>query len=285
MSQASTKLFAVLGEPVTHSLSPSIQNPAFEAAGVDGVYVALRCTSEGLGGLMRGIAHAGGGGNVTLPHKEAAAALVDEPSDLVERTGACNTFWSSEGRLRGDNTDVAGFQGAVRSLLGKPPVGSSALLLGAGGAARAAIVALMSDGIGAVAVWNRTAGRAEELARELGEDRTRVIRSEGELGAQTFDLIVNSTSLGLRADDPMPLDLRAVQRPGAILDLVYRANGTALVREARSLEIPAADGGEMLVRQGAEAFERWWDRPAPLEAMFRALDQARRGPQDGIQPG
>lgn len=275
MIQASTKLFAVLGESVAHSLSPRVQNSAFQEVGVDGVYVALGCTSGELEGLIRGIACAGGGGNVTLPHKEAAAAIVDEPSELVLQTGACNTFWLAKGRVHGENTDVAGFRGAVESLLGRTPVGLSVLLLGAGGAARAALVGLIRDNVGSVSIWNRTAERSERLALDLGQDRTRVIHSEEELGGQAFDLIVNSTSLGMAMDDPMPLDLSAVQRPGAILDLVYRPDETALVREARELEIPAADGGEMLVRQGTKAFEQWWGRPAPLAVMMEALKQFR----------
>ena len=275
MIQASTKLFAVLGEAVTHSLSPRVQNSAFQEVGVDGGYVALGCTSGELGGLIRGIACAGGGGNVTLPYKEAAAAIVDEPSELVVQTGACNTFWFAKGRVHGENTDVAGFRGAVESLLGRTPVGSSVLLLGAGGAARAALVGLIRDNVGSVSIWNRTEERAERLASDLGQDRTRVIHSEEELGGQVFDLIVNSTSLGMATDDPLPLDLSQAQRPGAILDLVYRPDETALVREARKLEIPAADGGEMLVRQGAKAFEQWWDRPAPLAVMMEALKQFR----------
>lgn len=285
MIQASTKLFAVLGEPVAHSLSPRVQNSAFEEAGVDGVYVALGCTSGELAGLIRGIACAGGGGNVTLPHKEAAATIVDEPSELVRQTGACNTFWLAEGRIHGENTDVAGFRGAVESLLGRAPIGLNVLLLGAGGAARAALVGLISDNVGTVSIWNRTEERAERLASELGQDRTRVIHSEAEFRGEAFDLIVNSTSLGLATDDPMPFDLNAAQRPGAILDLVYRPDETALVREARALEIPAADGGEMLVRQGAEAFERWWDRPAPLAVMMEALRRFRGETSGGPSTG
>ena len=276
MIQASTRLFAVLGDPAAHSLSPSIQNPAFEAAGVDGVYTALRCTSEELGGLVQGIARAGGGGNVTLPHKEQAAQIVDEPSELVRRTGACNTFWLANGRVQGENTDVTGFQGAVASLLGRPATDLDVLLMGAGGAARGVLVGLISDGVGAVSILNRTPERAERLAVEMGRGRVKVVGSDADLGGHPFDLIVNATSLGLAQADAMPIDFFGIEQPGAVLDLVYRPDETPLVREARKLGIPAADGGEMLVRQGAVAFERWWDRPAPLEVMRGALDRIRR---------
>lgn len=281
MIGASTRLFAVLGSPVDHSLSPRIQNSAFQAEGVDGVYVALGCGPDELPGLIRGIAHAGGGGNVTLPHKEAAARIVDEPSDLVIRTGACNTFWLANGRVQGENTDVGGFQGAVRSVLGRSPGGLKVLLLGAGGAARAALVGLLDDDVGQVSLWNRTLARAERLASDLGGGRTVVIDSDECCSEETFDLIVNSTSVGLTQDAPLPLDLSRVPRPQAILDLVYRPQETALVREARARGILAADGGEMLVRQGAEAFARWWNRAAPLEVMLEALAGVRRDLREG----
>lgn len=276
MIEASTKLFAVLGNPVGHSLSPRIQNAALESEGLDGVYVAIRCESPELDGLLRGLALAGGGGNVTVPHKEAAARAVDEPTELVRRTGACNTFWSLRGKVYGDNTDVAGFRGAARSLLGEPPRGASVLLLGAGGAARAALVGLMADEVDSVTVLNRTAARASALASELGEGRASVASSPADLAGRAFDLVVNSTSLGLSPEDPLPLDLDALRPPGAVLDLVYRPEETGLVAAARARGIPAADGGEMLVRQGAVAFERWWERPAPLQTMMEALESRRR---------
>ena len=276
MIGASTRLFAVLGDPVAHSLSPHIQNPAFEAAGVDGVYVALRCGLNEVSGLVRGLAAAGGGGNVTLPHKEAAAALVERPSELVARTGACNTFWLEDGRLCGENTDVSGFRGAVASLLGHSAEGLDALLLGAGGAARAALVGLTLDGAGSISIANRTELRARRLAAELGEGRASAVTGASELADARFDVVVNATTLGLRPDDALPLDLSTLPRPAAVLDLVYRPGETAFVREARTRGIPAADGAEMLVRQGAAAFECWWRRPAPLDTMLRAMAEVRR---------
>jgi shikimate dehydrogenase len=269
---ASTRLFAVLGDPVGHSLSPTVQNAAIRAAGLDAVYVALRCDARGLEGLMRGIALAGGGGNVTVPHKEAAVRAVDVPSELVRTTGACNTFWARDGVIHGDNTDVPGFRGALGSLLGGSPRGLRALLLGAGGAARGALVGLLLDEVASVAVWNRTFERAERLCVELGRGRAKPIGSLAEGG--DFDLLVNGTSVGLSRPDDLPLDLDRVHVK-AVLDLVYRPEETALVRAARDRGMLAADGGEMLVRQGAEAFERWWDGPAPLRVMLDALASVR----------
>ncbi|MFW6079405.1 MAG: shikimate dehydrogenase [Gemmatimonadota bacterium] len=268
-----TRLFALLGDPVAHSLSPRFQTAGFRAAGVDGVYLSLRCGPGQLTGLLRGIALAGGGGNVTVPYKERAVSLLDRATPVVERTGACNTFWLEGGRVHGDNTDVAGFREAVRSLVG-PVAGARVLLLGAGGAARAALVALVDGRADAIDVLNRTRSRAETLRDRVDRQgrRVRVLDDGGRLGREGYDLIVNATALGLAADDPLPLDLRGVHRVGAALDIVVGENGaTAWTRHAESLEIAAADGLEMLLHQGAAAFERWWGAEAPLDAMRAAV--------------
>ncbi|MDQ3556594.1 MAG: shikimate dehydrogenase [Gemmatimonadota bacterium] len=263
-----TRLLVLLGDPVHHSLSPVFQNAALRAAGLDAAYLALRCDSASLAGLLRGIALSGGGGNVTLPHKEQAAGCVDRATPLVERTGACNTFWAEGGVVWGDNTDVAGVTAAVHSLLGGPPSGARVLLLGAGGAARAALCALLDGGAERVVVHNRSPGRAEELLRRcaVGDGRARV----GTPWDGPWDLVVNATSQGIRAEDPFPLELRD-PLPGAVLDLVYARGNTPWIREAHARGVPAEDGSGVLIAQGAAAWERWWGRPAPMEEMRRAL--------------
>jgi len=273
---AATSVYAVLGDPVEHSLSPVVQNEAIRATGVDGVYTALRCGDAELPGLMRGLALAGGGGNVTLPHKEAAARALDVATTAVKRTGACNTFWAEDGKLHGDNTDVDGFRGAVAALLSGRIWGGRVLLLGAGGAARAVIVALLDDGIEEVMLVNRTPERARSLAGRAGDPRVRVVEDTATLEDASVDLVVNATTLGLDRSDPLPVAIGALGSVGAVLDLVYGGDAvTRLVEEARERGIPAADGAEMLVGQGAAAFARWWGRPAPVEVMRQALAEAR----------
>ena len=270
---AATRVLALLGDPVAHSLSPVFQNAAIRAAGLDAVYVALRCDPGAFPGLHRGIAGAGGAGNVTIPHKAAAAALLDVASPAVARTGACNTFWSEGGRIHGDNTDVEGFTAACRALIGAP-AGSRVLVLGTGGAARAAVAALIDGRSDAVHVLSRAAERARAMAGALDPRGRRVtaLAGAGAVRREGYDLVVNATPLGLHDDDALPLDLEAPVRVGAALDLVYRAGGaTAWTTAATRLGIPAADGTEMLLRQGAAAFERWFGRPAPVEAMREAL--------------
>ncbi|HEX9108308.1 MAG TPA: shikimate dehydrogenase [Longimicrobiales bacterium] len=269
---AVTRLYALLGDPVSHSLSPRMQNAAFASAGLDAIYVALRCSTDDVPGLLRALARAGGGGNVTVPHKGVAAAAVDDPTPAVIRTGACNTFWLEDGRIRGDNTDVAGFLATVRRLV--PPLkGGRALLLGAGGAARAVVAALLDDGVAEIAVRNRSRVRAEALIASFndGAEPLRLAPDDQTLRRERFDLVVNATSLGLHEGDESPLDLSGFSHVGAALDLVYLPGETAWVRSARALGIPAADGLHMLVGQGAAAFERWFGQPAPVEAMRTAV--------------
>ena len=272
---ARTRVFAVLGDPVEHSLSPVIQNAAFGEAGVDGVYVAIRCDADNMVGFMSGLGGAGGGGNVTLPHKEKAASVLDQPSEAVRRTGACNTFWGEGGEIFGDNTDVEGFGRALQHFLSGTAAGYRVLLLGAGGAARAALVSLIDNQAEDVLILNRTVERARAVARRIGGDRVRVAESPSDVDDGSFDLDVNTTRLGLDVEDALPLDLERLSRAGAVMDLVYGPSATSFVSASRRLGIPAVDGGEMLVHQGAVAFERWWGEAAPIEAMRGALESAR----------
>lgn len=267
-----TRVFAVLGQPVRHSLSPVMQGAAIAVRSLDAVYVALDCSEASFGGLLRGLALAGGGGNVTLPHKGAAAGLVDRPAPDVERTGACNTFWGREGLVYGDNTDVAGFRGAVSQLVpGGGLSGATALLLGAGGAARAALCGLLDEGVREIWVHNRSREGARRLVDRLGGERARVLDDVRDLKGGGVDLLVQATSLGLSPGDPMPFDLERGPRVGALLDLVYSVDSTPLVRAAAEAGIPSADGREMLVLQGAAAFAHWFGGPVPIEAMRRAV--------------
>lgn len=270
-----TRVFAILGHPVAHSLSPRMQNAAFRALDLDAVYVALACGPGDLPGLLLGLARAGGGGNVTLPHKELAARTVEVPSSEVVRTGACNTFWMEGGRVHGDNTDVVGVRRSVQDLLAGRGEGAWVLLLGGGGAARAAAVALLDEGAERVVIRNRTPERAVALARTMADGRV-VASPGGPEPGERWDLVVNATSLGLGPEDPLPLDPRP-ESMGAVLDLVYGPRSTPLVELARSRGIPALDGAEMLLQQGMAAFRTWWGRPAPEEPMRAALGRPSPG--------
>jgi shikimate dehydrogenase len=274
---AKTRVFALVGDPVAHSLSPIIQNAAMRDLGLDGVYGALRSNQEDMAGFVRGLARAGGGGNVTLPHKEKAATVVDTPSTAVRRTGACNTFWMKDGAIHGDNTDVEGFSRALLDFLGMGPEGYRVLVLGAGGTARACLVALMDGDVEEIHLLNRTRDRARAVARRIGGEKVRVLDDKREVEGESYDLVVNTTRLGLDAEDPSPLDLEVLDRVGAVVDVVYGSGSTAFLKQARELGIRGVDGAEMLLQQGAVAFERWWGVSPSLEAMRQALkDQGGR---------
>lgn len=269
---SATRLVALLGDPVAHSLSPIFQNAAFDAAGLDAVYLALRSSSADLPALLTGVALAGGAGNVTVPHKEAAAAIVQAPSDAVCATGACNTFWFEDGEIQGDNTDVPGFLRAIDPLLGGSPAGARVLLIGAGGAARGAVHGLIESGADEVVIVNRSPERSEEI-RSRFADRSSAVRisSLASISGEFFDLAVNATSLGLAPGDPLPLPLEKGPTFGAAFDMVYSPDRTPWVSALRDRGVPAEDGLEMLLQQGAVAFERWWGFPPSMVAMRAVL--------------
>jgi shikimate dehydrogenase len=273
---AATRLLALLGDPVSHSLSPVFQNAALRALGLDAVYLALRCSADDLPGLLRAIARAGGAGNVTVPHKEAAARSVDRLAPAAQMTGAVNAFWLEGGEVWGDNTDAEGVAKAARALVGETEWGSmladSALLIGAGGAARAALYALEDGGVEHVHLLARNRDRAEALRQRWDTFgfRITVVTPDDDLSGMSFDLAINSTPLGLKPDDPLPPTGGAAIR--AALDLVYARGGeTPWVQEVRGRGVPAADGTGMLLWQGAAAFRRWWNVEPPLEVMRAAL--------------
>jgi shikimate dehydrogenase len=270
---ADPRLIALLGDPVAHSLSPRFQNAAIRAAGLDAVYVALRVETAAFDGLFTGLAGARAAGNVTLPHKARAAARVEVRTAAVERTGACNTFWVEGGRVHGDNTDIEGFGRAARALIGSP-AGARTLVLGAGGAARAAVFALIESRADSVHVLNRTPGRARSLRDALDPQgrRVAVLETADALRREGYDLVVNATALGLNPSDPPPLDLGLPARVGAVLDLAYRPGTTAWVQAARAAGVPAADGREMLIQQGASSFRRWFGVEPDTGAMRAALE-------------
>lgn len=275
--RAGVRTFVLLGWPVEHSLSPAIYRAAFRALELEAVYGALPVRENEVASTMRAVARAGGG-NVTVPHKREAAAVLDRPSAAVRRTGACNCFWMEEETLAGDNTDVGGFRLALEGwrAVSLPP--SRVLLLGAGGAARAVLAALLDEGAERVDVLNRTTERARRMvgevtaAGEAGEGAARAASGEEEVRERGYDLVVNATSLGMSPGDPLPLDLRTVDAAAAF-DLVYGSDGpggTAWVRHASELGVPATDGLEMLVRQAALSVRRWTGRLPPVEEMRRA---------------
>lgn len=255
----------VLGWPVRHSRSPAMHEAGYAALGLDDWrYQLLPVPPELFEETVRALPGLGFvGANVTIPHKEAALALAGEATERARAIGAANTLtFTAGGAIHADNTDAPG----LIDTLPHDPAGTSALVLGAGGSARAVVWALRDAGAD-VMVWNRTRERAERLCASL--DARRV---DGRPPAA--DLLVNTTSVGLRADqDPfkeLPLSADELCRYSCLVDLAYSAAPTRLVLAARAAGIQVVDGLEVLVRQGARSFEHWTGRAAPLDVFGAA---------------
>jgi shikimate dehydrogenase len=277
---SAAKRLAVLGHPVSHSRSPAMQNAALEALelSAEWSYEAIDVDPADFDERVRALPGEGYVGvNVTIPHKEAALRIADHASDAARQIGAANTLSFRDDGIRADNTDATGLLAA----LPEPVEGKSALVLGAGGSARAAVWALAGEGA-SVSVWNRTATRADELIRDLAEAGS---VAEGRLASvsadrartDSFDLIVNCSAIGMGNEDPfeqLPLDPDRLRAGIVVVDLVYAGSKSRLVGEARSRGATAVDGLEILVRQGAESLRLWTGMDPPLDVM---LEGARRG--------
>lgn len=304
-----TKVCGIFGHPVDHSLSPPMHNAAFAALGLDYIYVPFPVSPDSLPQAVTAVRALGlAGVNVTVPHKEAVLPLLDELSEAAALTGAVNTIVNRAGRLYGDNTDGRGFLRSLAEEAGFLPAGKTALIIGAGGAARAVAVQLALSGVKGLVLTNRTGRRANELAALLAErtgieaavalwpDSGRAVGAEADAGdgdkstgpedifrparqAVTFDeavqrsdLIVQATSLGLsRAAGPPPLPNFLLGPEKVVCDLVYTPPDTAFLKLARKAGARTVSGLGMLLYQGVLAFELWTGAAAPVEVMREAL--------------
>jgi shikimate dehydrogenase len=261
----SVKRLAVLGHPVGHSRSPAMHNAALAELGLDGewTYEAIDLAPDEFERRVRAMGGDGfAGANVTVPHKGAALALADTLSETAREIGAANTLSFADDEIRADNTDA---QGLLDSLPA-PAAGRRTLVLGAGGAARATVWALVREGAN-VDVWNRTASRAEHLCNELGATPTEAPRQTA------YELIVNTTAAGLRGEDPfaeLPLEPAGFTTGQIVVDLVYGEQSSRLLAAAESAGASVVDGIEVLVRQGALSLEIWTGLQPPLDVMHRA---------------
>jgi shikimate dehydrogenase len=256
----------VLGWPVAHSRSPAMHNAALVLVGLEAWrYQLLPVPPELFEETVRALPGAGfRGANVTIPHKEAALRVATEATPRARAIGAANTLTFDErGAIAADNTDAPALIEALPFGVG----GRTALVLGAGGSARAAVWALIDAGAAEVRVWNRTRERADRLCAELGGTAV--------ADAAPADVLVHCTASGLRPDEDafaqLPLDADRLADYGCVVDLVYGASDTQLIAAARTRSVPVVDGLELLVGQGALSFERFTGRPAPLEAMREAV--------------
>jgi len=277
MSVAQRWRVGVIGDPVAHSISPAMQQPALDVLGVAATYERWHTPAADLKGRISGLRASNVlGANVTVPHKQAVKPLVDEISDLAMRAGAVNTIVNRGGSLFGDNTDVYGF---TTSLLEACPdaCGREALVLGAGGAARAVALGLAEAGVTGITIHNRDVERAHRLAADLEPIDIQVSESTTDLGKalSAAAILVNATSLGWHTGEtPLgPEWLSALPAKALVVDLTYR--DTELLLTARERGLSTLDGLPMLVHQGARALELWTGRRAPVEVMMTAALAAR----------
>jgi shikimate dehydrogenase len=259
-----TKLVGLIGDPVSNSLSPRMQNAAFAARGLDWAYVPLPVAAEGLEAAVAGLCALGfAGANVTIPFKTAVLFFCDELDEVAERAGSVNTLVVRDGRVLGSSTDGSAVVDAVEA------PGASVLLLGAGGAAQAIGTALADAGAESITVAARSSERAHALAarlRTLFPDRDMRAEDDWPPVSAGASLVVNATPVR----DEVLVEPRAGQ---TVVDLAYNADGrpTDLVAAAREGSCETVDGLDVLVAQGAASFERWTGVPAPVEVMMAAL--------------
>ncbi len=264
--QATSRVLAVVGDPVQHSLSPAMHNAAIGALGLDAVYIPVRADGVALAHVIKAFEAVGVAGNVTLPHKLAVAQLLIRLTATAQELGAVNTFFPEGGRLVGDNTDVPGLLDALDGLGPEGPW----LVAGTGGSARAAAAAAKARGA-QVLVHSRDPARAGSFAawaREMGVD---ALPDDG----RPVGTAINATPLGLKPTDPPPIPADRLNGCRVALDLVYAPGETGWIRWCRARGLRAADGRGILVAQGAYAFERFFPGTvAPREIMAAAVRQA-----------
>jgi shikimate dehydrogenase len=265
----STRVVGVIGWPVARSLSPAIHNAAFLALGLDWVYVPLPVAPGRVAQALEGLVALGlAGANVTMPHKTEIAGRLGDLSEDAGLLRSVNTIVAGPDGLAGENTDAPGFERFLRLDAGFEPAGRSALLLGAGGAARACVLALARGGLARLTVAVRDPARAEALRRTLEGLRTEVAVVEfGAAAGVTADLVVNATPLGAAGEE---LPLPPLGPEVLAVDLLTRPPQTSLVAAAHAAGGPAFGGVGLLLHQAALSFELWTARPAPLDVMSAA---------------
>ncbi|OCC16212.1 Shikimate 5-dehydrogenase I alpha [Dissulfuribacter thermophilus] len=258
-----TKLYGIIGHPVAHSLSPNMHNAAFKALGINAVYLAFDVVD--LRGAIQGVRALGVKGlSVTVPHKEAVIEFIDVVDQHVRSIGALNTIVNNDGLLYGTNTDWLGAVRAIEEIC--PIAGKRALVVGAGGSAKAIVYGLTLKGA-TVHVANRTESRAKELADRFGATFSGLSLSE-EL---SFDILINATTCGMGGDTTMPVSIEVVKKAEVVMDIVYAPLETPLLKTAKALKKTTIDGLKMLLYQAVGQFELWTGKKAPVEVMKNAI--------------
>ena len=270
--------YAVIGDPINHSVSPAMQNAGFMAAGLSERYTRYHVKPEELAEFTEFARKNLCGFNATVPHKSALIALLDEVAPAALAAHSVNTVIVRDGKLYGDSTDGYGLESALKEAFDLNIANSNIVMLGAGGAAQATAFEFVQRKAGKLTIVNRTVSKAEALAQQLsgsattlkalGNDQHEAIKK----AIAESDVVIQATSSGLRKEDAPPIELELLKGARAVFDMIYHS--TAVQEFARSNNILCADGRGMLLHQGAKSFSLWTNRPAPLAAMRAALDAA-----------
>jgi shikimate dehydrogenase len=271
-----TKVYGVIGDPIEHSLSPILQNAAFEHAKLDCKFLAFHVKPEGVEAAVKGMRALGIAGlNVTMPHKHAVMQFLDDVDNDAKLVGAVNTIVNAEGTLIGFSTDGLGALNALRTN-GASPRGKRVVLLGAGGSARAIAFTLCQE-VKELVVLNRTVCQAEELAKTIQEALDKKIVAKKltvkavQENLEKADILINATSVGMKPKaDASLVKPEWLRKDLAIMDIVYNPLETKLAKDAKAAGAKVISGVEMLIHQGAASFQIWTGQQAPIEVMRQA---------------
>jgi shikimate dehydrogenase len=262
----------VAGHPIRHSRSPLIHSSWLSRYGINGSYTAIDVAPENLAALMDSVrSGTWAGGNVTIPHKEAACRLADRLDGAAEAIGAVNTLWLDDGKLIGGNTDAYGFAANLDQRLPGWRDAGRGLVFGAGGASRAVVHALVEAGFERIEIVNRTEQRARELAARFGEKVHAHGWDAGETLVREAGLLVNTTSLGMEGHAPMEFDFSHANNGALATDIVYAPLETPFLKLTKSAGLKTCDGLGMLLHQAAPGFERWFGRRPEVDDALRDI--------------
>jgi len=280
--KATTDIYGIFGHPVKHSLSPDMHNSAFNALGLNSVYVAFDIDPENIEEAARAIRVMGIKGiNITIPHKQTIIPFLDEVSPDAKLTGAVNTVKNENGKLSGFNTDVGGFLRAIREDLDFSPEGKTLFLIGAGGAARAVLSAFCLNGGEVVYITDIIGDKATGLANQFKANFQNITFETVDMENQDTisgkfkesDILVNASPAGMDGIGTLDIPLSSLNKNAVVYDLVYKPPDTKLLIDAKELGHKASGGLSMLLYQGAESFEIWTGEDAPVHVMKKALGQ------------
>lgn len=269
------KWFAVLGDPIAHSKSPSMHNSWFEEMNIDATYIPIHVKSEELEKAVSSLRTLGASGwNITIPHKQAIIPYLDELDLLAKKMGAVNTVVRlPDGKLKGYNTDGAGFVNSLEEAVGQQQKDRDVLIVGAGGAARGIAFALQQYGYHKITITNRTLSKANEIVNELGEGQALSLE-DAEQSLDRFGILIQSTSVGLaNSEFELPLSLEKLQAGAIVADIVYNPLMTPFLLEAQNKNAKIVNGLGMFVHQGAIAFNYWLGQYPNTNLMTKRLTE------------